>query len=757
MFQISTALCKPQNKALIVVGLALCTLASAGLVNVTHAPSATANSQDASLAVRYDADGTVIGDIIPSLIDEDDHFWLDATTPFPTNFFGTKYANICITTNGSIYPTNAGCTDDYDYGVGELAIRGEAPMIAALATDMDPGESTLMIENENGILPTGPVTNTTGSSAGAGTLTITSSASVSNLAIGDSVYFWGTGNSTLDNRSFTITGLDAAAKSISFAVGSAVPDGVAQGNWYYYRSYTFGSFTNTSASGTTITALGITEDESGNGLKVGDHVAFQSADSALNSKIFEVTAVTPTSISFELPIGATPPSPTAAGKWFFSDGVGAVRTVNYGTTTIDGQTALVVTWYRVPQNDADNAPFLSNTVQLIIIKRTTGNATIGFDFDIEFNYGTLLDDEDGYDVTDPTDSCSAYSRGAIVGLPNCRWGVGTASYVSGIQVQSIAFNGTTATITTNAPHGIAGLGSEVWIELDASADAVLNNLNSNDRGRATVSGPSTLSFPVATPTTDTTFTGALPTINLSDVYELYGGYSIDRLADTGDTAMVNNSLNTAVLGRYRFTMSGGTPSGFATLEELVAGIVPTESTTNPPAPTKVTINLSGNGGSCTSSSLTGDAGTWATLPKASDCSKNGGILTGWQDRAATATYAPGASINLSSDNTLYAVWKSNNMDSAATNASGPANATPQRTAVVKWRVGKAAPIYISGERTDLSSRVAVFTVNATSRNQMMGKAVAQAKTLANRYGGIYGGFVQSESWAKPRLVAAYLK
>jgi hypothetical protein len=538
------------------------------------APASATNTWDASAAIRYDSDGTVIGSVVQALIDEDDDYWIDTAPAFPTNFFGLAADEMCVTTNGSIYPTTGGnCTDEYDYGMGELAVAGDAPMIAALATDSDSGEDSLMIENEDGVLPSGPVTGTSGASGGAGTLTVTTSASVSDLAVGDKVYLWGTGNATLDDESFTITALDSAAKTISFSVGAAVPDGLAQGRWYYYRLVTYGGYTGTSTSGSTATLAGVTVED-GAGLLVGDFIAFASSDASLDARNYVVSAVTSNSISFTLPAGAPTPTNTG-GSWFVSDGVGAIRTVNYGTATVDGRQAMVMTWYRLPQNDADNADFLYNTLQIVIVKRATGDSTVGFDFDIEFNYGTLLDDEDGYDATDPTSDCTAYTDPGIVdGLADCRWGVGTASFVPNVQVQSIAFSGTEATITTASPHGLAGLGSEVWIELDASGNAVLDSLNSNDRARARVTGPSTLTFPVEFPGSDTTFTPTLPYIDVSDVYELYADYSIDRLADSGDTAMVDNSVNSSVLGRYTFAFVGGTPSGFKTLADAISGPAP---------------------------------------------------------------------------------------------------------------------------------------------------------------------------------------
>ena len=133
---------------------------------------------------------------------------------------------------------------------------------------------------------------------------------------------------------------------------------------------------------------------------------------------------------------AATPSTTATGKWFFSDGVGAVRTVNYGTATVAGRQAVVFTWYRIAENDTGNADFLYNTLQIVLVKRATGDSTVGFDFDIEFNYGTLQDDEDGYSASNPASSCTAYSSYQPTGRDNCRWGVGTAGYIASLKSQN---------------------------------------------------------------------------------------------------------------------------------------------------------------------------------------------------------------------------------------------------------------------------------------------------------------------------------
>lgn len=188
------------------------------------------------------------------------------------------------------------------------------------------------------------------------------------------------------------------------------------------------------------------------------------------------------------------------------DGFAQPCSVYYGSTTVDGQPALVVTWYRVPNNDGGNNPLLSNTFQLLLIKRTTGSDATGWDFDFEFNYATLTDDEDGYaleaDGTYDASSCDAWagltvndngtpddSSDDTYGLPYvknatydlCRWGVGVGNY-------------------TVEDGGTVG-------------------------------------------------------------YEFFNKYSVGQLIDSGDTAMIHHRLGSTVDGRYRCGMINGVATG----------------------------------------------------------------------------------------------------------------------------------------------------------------------------------------------------
>ncbi len=105
------------------------------------------------------------------------------------------------------------------------------------------------------------------------------------------------------------------------------------------------------------------------------------------------------------------------------DGWGTPCEMYFGTTTVNGRDAFVLTWYRVSMNDSDNDATLSGTFQMVIVKRATGSDAAGWDFDIEYNYATLTDTEDGYSGADPTSDCDASSD-----VTDCRWGIGWTDY-----------------------------------------------------------------------------------------------------------------------------------------------------------------------------------------------------------------------------------------------------------------------------------------------------------------------------------------
>lgn len=98
-------------------------------------------------------------------------------------------------------------------------------------------------------------------------------------------------------------------------------------------------------------------------------------------------------------------------------------------------------------------------------------------------------------------------------------------------------------------------------------------------------------------------------------------------------------------------------SGIPTYQLWIA----TDDTEATPEPTVIryTVDIDANGGTCSVSAITGIATSWAALPAADACTREGYDLTGFSVTAdgTGLTFAPGAPIQLTGDNRLFAVWK----------------------------------------------------------------------------------------------------
>lgn len=160
---------------------------------------------------------------------------------------------------------------------------------------------------------------------------------------------------------------------------------------------------------------------------------------------------------------------------YTNDGFGLPCEIYYGETTVDGRDAFVLTWYRVAMYNDENDSTLDNTFQIVIIKKATGDDTVGWDFDIEFNFGHLLDGEGGYSAADPSDGCSE-----VAGDPDCRWGIGWASFDPGTDpVEDTDDTATPFELFATTP--VSGL-------IDGAATSlVTHSLNSTVLGRYTFS------------------------------------------------------------------------------------------------------------------------------------------------------------------------------------------------------------------------------------------------------------------------------
>ncbi|MBX9472871.1 nidogen-like domain-containing protein [Microcella sp.] len=195
--------------------------------------------------------------------------------------------------------------------------------------------------------------------------------------------------------------------------------------------------------------------------------------------------------------------------------------------TIDGREAVVVTWYRVSNHEDQNDPLLENTFQLALIKLpTTDGATNGFDFDLEFNYGTVTDFDDGYSAADPTGGCIPLPEGN----PDCRWGIGIASYDSGV-------------VSTNPPAETEEPATEPEPEATEPATPEASTTDS--------------SMTQAAVTEASTFEAAASAVG----YEFFAPTEVLNMMDEGATPLIANSLGTDVLGRYTCGMVNGAAVG----------------------------------------------------------------------------------------------------------------------------------------------------------------------------------------------------
>ena len=342
------------------------------LLVTSSSTAATIGVGDITDAMRYGSDNRVIGEIAQQIRNSDDSSqWIEA--PWPMNFFGRKYDGICVTSNGTVSPVqlpesgSPTCSNSYDQKLEDLAESASAPVIAAYANDNNLGRTVREAENTiTGFRVAGDPTTTDS------VVTITT-ASAHGLTTGNtrSIYvvdpLFDNGN-TEDNRTdeywyedVSITVVDTTTFTFSGDVASVPGD-----------------------DDITPTYPAAVKNAT---VSVNYGVQWDDSDSSLNDT---------------------------------DDGIGVINTVYIGETTIDGRDAWVYTNYRSVTHEENNPKVLTNTFQIVLIKRTTfGGETRGYDFDIEYNYGSVKDGDDGYSVEGG--SCSDMSSG-------CRTGVGLVDW-----------------------------------------------------------------------------------------------------------------------------------------------------------------------------------------------------------------------------------------------------------------------------------------------------------------------------------------
>ena len=204
------------------------------------------------------------------------------------------------------------------------------------------------------------------------------------------------------------------------------------------------------------------------------------------------------------------------------------------------------------------------------------------------------------------------------------------------------------------------------------------------------------------------------------------------------------------------TAGADAPAGNLSTTNSEAPFIQITAISYPTAPTTttVTVTFNASGGSCTVTSVSGAAGTWAATPRANNCTLAGSTLSGWQARQGGnpfgPVFLPGTSINLSSDNTLYALWTTGN--GGGTAAPTPGAGVPAR---VIWSFQKGKTVVRVGSPKAMVGRSPFVTLSTKTTSSVTAEMISQAKAVAKEYDGIYGGVVRADTWNKPRIVAVY--
>jgi hypothetical protein len=608
-----------QVASVTILGLVLTTL-----LVMSPTSEASSNSFDTSNAVRYNADGSPIGEVVYEFIDKDDAT-KKIVAPFPINFFGERLPALCLSTNGLVYPiasVSSDCTPRYDRSVEFLALNSTASAIAPLALDLEFGREASQRLNNPHLRSVNELSLTqVVAHNNVGTYTTDAP---HGFRVGDRVHRHFVNN-------FFSDGLNTPNDFVVISVPSPttftgpVNNGVLDGTYtnavgkraVVWREPIRTQVNEISISGTTLTVKtslfssdtnigpGRTLTLTGTGIPALEGkrltVATTPSHDVFTATVSGIEDLDPNTVGNQNSISFSVPKPYALEL----DAAGAVQQVYFGTTVVDGRDAYAVTWYRAEANDSDrNGPSgfssdfpavnprnLSITAQLIILKRNTGSDSAGWDFDYEFNIGYADDPSDGYKASDPNFSCNVFSD---MRQGNCRWAMGTARYFPGPEVSFVEFDGSVVTLTTATPHGMTvGRGVSA-----TGLNSLLNESNLEYRGAivSEVVDAYTLKFPTGytgTPVSRTDVRTFDPPARLgyAEGYELFPDYSSLQLVDAGgSTALVRNSLNSSVLGRYTFGMSGGNVTGFLTptMGNGISGTVP--GTTAPSVMSVINVN-----------------------------------------------------------------------------------------------------------------------------------------------------------------------
>lgn len=163
---------------------------------------------------------------------------------------------------------------------------------------------------------------------------------------------------------------------------------------------------------------------------------------------------------------------------------------------------------------------------------------------------------------------------------------------------------------------------------------------------------------------------------------------------------------------------------------------------DPTSAQQVTLTFDPRGGACGTSTVTGPAGSWLALLSAQQCTHPGHMLIGWRPRNSTMTFAPRAMVELTSDNTLVALWHKDG------------DTTPNLTVqYVVW--SKSGTQLRRGDPRALEDRRPAISIVTREPRRVTPAVVDAARAKAKEYGGVYVGIMKGNWWVSPRIVAAY--
>jgi hypothetical protein len=567
-----------QRLALFRHGVALTLIAlMSGLISTetVTASSVTPPPPDVSSAVRYN-NGKVIGQVIVPFINVDDAV-TTVELPFPINFFGVTSPALCISTNGVVYPVTtqqSTCLAKFNRDLETLTALSGASSIAPLGADLDPGYH---IRNPHRADFDELEVEEIHVAADAELTTTITTKEPHGFVVGDQIRIDGTQrpdnlNVTRVSRVVSNTQFEALFDNTFFTPtpGTTTNDNDsrlvvsrARLSWFLNTGSTISIVDNT------LEIDILSNPPGGPGRKM---TLVNTGIPALDNADLTIISRSGTTFVTNLPPGLTDVDPTQDGDqttvavpdrtvWFLErDDVGAIQQVYVGNTTVDGRPALAVTWYRMANNITSvdgwpspiNPPTLTTTAQLVLIQRGTGSDETGWDIDFEFNFGHVRDTAEGYLVDEPVRRCSTSD------LTKCRWAIGVGKFVPGVSVSAVAQSGLTVTVSTATPHGIAigemfnpvGLsGAPFYLSDPLPVASIIDDQ----------------SFTVQVGFPDDIAETATPNalMGRATSYELFPQTPVPDLGDlAGPTALISNSLNSAVLGRYRFFMIDGEVTGF---------------------------------------------------------------------------------------------------------------------------------------------------------------------------------------------------